>query len=214
VFAFYNATSQATVFDRTWKVPRAPVGVQGQLLYLFTGLVNTWSPPFAAGTEEDSTLLGMQLAAGAEDIIQPVLQWGAGPAGGGNCWSMASWYVSDVAIHSDLKQTTSGHTIYGTMHKSNQNSWKIVTADKTSGTLTQISVQRDNTYYEPWAFVTLEVYEVASCLAYPNDPVAFKNLLVQANGVTKTPRWLVSSYQQICNEQVIIQTPSAVTIDW
>jgi hypothetical protein len=216
VFAFYNATNQATIFDGEWNVPGAPASSQGQLLYLFTGLVNTWSPPLAAPLSDDrlKAHLGLELVGVAEDIIQPVLQWGVGPAGGGAYWSIASWYVSDVAIHSQLTQTTTGHKIVGTMHKSSTNNWAIVTTDKDTSQSTSINVQKSNTYYEPWAFVTLEVYEVASCQAYPTDAVNFRNLVIKTPTKTETPRWLTTSYDQICNENVVIQTPAAVTINW
>jgi hypothetical protein len=203
VFAFYNATKKATVFDGVWNVPGQPQNPQSQLLYLFTGMVNVWTP-----VDEDFT------PDQTEDIIQPVLQWGVGPAGGGSYWSMASWYVADVAIHSELKKTAFGHSIYGTMHKTGANTWKIISMDKNTAVSTDLNVQRDNTYVEPWAFVTLEVYKVQACNAYPVDPVNFNNLLIQSGSTKETPRWKASAYQKICNEAVKIKSPSEVQITW
>lgn len=42
-------------------------------------------------------------------IIQPVLQWGNSPAGGGQFWGYAIWEVfSGVAVHTDVYQTGGG----------------------------------------------------------------------------------------------------------
>jgi len=49
-------------------------------------------------------------------IIQPVLQWGSSAAGGGQYWAIASWFVGGAhTVYSDLKQVSSGDTIYGNM---------------------------------------------------------------------------------------------------
>ena len=57
----------------TWTVPPEPIAEDGQLLYLFNGL-------------QDSPVT---------QILQPVLQRGKSPAGGGNSWALASWLVSN-----------------------------------------------------------------------------------------------------------------------
>lgn len=54
-----------------WTVPNAPSSYTSQLIYLFNALEPT-----------DGSF-----------ILQPVLHYGVSPAGGGNRWSMAAWYV-------------------------------------------------------------------------------------------------------------------------
>lgn len=52
------------------------------------------------------------------DIIQPVLQFGVSGAGGGEFWSISSWYVPeggwfDSAIYSEPLTVEPGDTIFG-----------------------------------------------------------------------------------------------------
>ena len=58
-------------FTTTWVVPSPPGSDDGQTVYLFNGM----QPDNAA------------------HILQPVLQWGPSPAGGGNNWSITNWYA-------------------------------------------------------------------------------------------------------------------------
>lgn len=60
-----------TNFNVSWTVPNAPTASDGQLIYLWNGLI-------------DAT---------GETVMQPVLQWGVGHDGGGPNWYVACWYV-------------------------------------------------------------------------------------------------------------------------
>jgi hypothetical protein len=56
-------------------------------------------------------------------IYQPVLQWGSSAAGGGNYWSIASWYVDGQggpAFHSSLIQIAPGQVLKGVMSQTGQ----------------------------------------------------------------------------------------------
>lgn len=64
-----NAPQPLSSFEARWSVPPAPATASGQTIFLFNGIQN-------------STM-----------IYQPVLQWGQSAAGGGNNWTVASWYV-------------------------------------------------------------------------------------------------------------------------
>ena len=67
----------------TWTVPSNPANVFG-LIYLFDAVT----------------------PADGSTIMQPVLQYGFGPAGGGSYWTMSNWYVSDNAsINSALNRS-------------------------------------------------------------------------------------------------------------
>src|SRR5271165_415509 len=59
-----------------WTVPPAPATANGQTVFLFPGIQNS------------------------SMIYQPVLQWGLSQAGGGNFWSVASWYADGQTGHS------------------------------------------------------------------------------------------------------------------
>jgi hypothetical protein len=76
-YAEQNATI-SDPFDKIYgymNVPSAPT-VNGSTLYYWQGLQSGEfsPPPYGCG------------------ILQPVLQWGSSPAGGGNYWGMAAWW--------------------------------------------------------------------------------------------------------------------------
>jgi hypothetical protein len=79
----------------TVTVPADPSNRHGQLLYFFTSFL-----PFSNNM-----------------IIQPVLQWGIGLAGGGSKWTAAVWYVDedDLVKHSPLKDVSAGDVLKGQM---------------------------------------------------------------------------------------------------
>ncbi|KAJ7177211.1 hypothetical protein C8R43DRAFT_1230245 [Mycena crocata] len=76
-FWFYTAASPISSFTTTFMVPPPPATLNGQLIYLF--------PCMEPGT--------------LETIMQPVLQFGTSPAGGGAFWSVASWYLLGDQIY-------------------------------------------------------------------------------------------------------------------
>lgn len=87
--SWWTSASQITSLTSKWVVPPAPSS-NGALIYLFPSVE----------------------PADGSAIVQPVLQWGVSPAGGGNSWKLANWYVrGGTALHSGLMSTTAGHTI-------------------------------------------------------------------------------------------------------
>ena len=91
-----GASTPITSFVTTWTVPQAPSTNSGQVVFLFNGIQNT----------------GQDLG-----ILQPVLQWGVSAAGGGNVWSVASWYVTSggQAFHTTLVPVSTGTVLVGRM---------------------------------------------------------------------------------------------------
>ena len=71
------------------------------------------------------------------DIIQPVLQWGPSCAGGGNYWSIASWYVwgktCSTASWSPLEYVAPGNLLHLSMLQEGTWQWFIEAQDETSG---------------------------------------------------------------------------------
>jgi hypothetical protein len=74
-----NTGSPFSVIRTTWSVPAFPTTESGQLIYLFNGLQ-------VQVTGSNPALTGLH-------ILQPVLQWGVSPDGGGRNWAVASWFV-------------------------------------------------------------------------------------------------------------------------
>jgi len=148
-----------TSYNGTWSVPAIPKDQGAQTLFLFTGFQNNFG-----GSSQ------------VTNIIQPVLQWGSSAAGGGEYWSMASWYVDSAGNShwSVLKQSTSGHTIQGNMVLRGI-TWSIEILDVESSVSSTLSIATNTS--EPYAFVTLEVYSVSNCLEYPTGTDMFDNLV-------------------------------------
>ena len=70
-FASWKPGQVIAAFESSWRVPQPPTGHDDQLLYLFNGLQNE----------------------AADQILQPVLQWGVSPCGGDNSWNVIPVFV-------------------------------------------------------------------------------------------------------------------------
>lgn len=133
----------------SWPVPKKPAK-NGGLIYLFNGIEpsgGTW-------------------------ILQPVLQYGASPAGGGNYYAVASWLVSSggTAYHSTLKKVAVGDTITGftelTAVSGGKQSWWVEAID---GSITStLKVKTSTKRHWTWAFAgVLEAYGISTCSEFP-----------------------------------------------
>ncbi|WP_394832421.1 hypothetical protein LVJ94_38520 [Pendulispora rubella] len=176
-------SSGATYMHGRFTVPAAPRTAGNQLLYFFPSL-------------EPS---------GGTAIIQPVLQWGVGAAGGGRYWAIASWYVDNAghAEHSALRRVSSGDVIDGLMEGSNCSSsgactWKITSTDVNTGVSTVLNHANDGKVYTQAQGAVLEAYSVSQCAHYPTDgDITFSQLVVRRGSTTLSPaygpkRWSVS----------------------
>ncbi|KAF8893675.1 hypothetical protein CPB84DRAFT_1848581 [Gymnopilus junonius] len=101
--------SPISFFGTNWHVPPIPSTWNGQLLYWFNGLV----PDDFNG------------------ILQPVLQYGVSPAGGGQFYSIASWWLIDNNVyHTGITPVSPGTFLQGQM---------TLTGTSTSGGVTTYS---------------------------------------------------------------------------
>jgi hypothetical protein len=133
-----------------WVVPSAPK-TNGALIYLFNGV----EPQVNSGSW----------------IMQPVLQYGVGHAGGGNYWAMASWLVGSKAYFSTLTPVNTGDVLIGTTQETGDAGGKlhylIDAYDDTTGSNSQLSVWSKGIQWA-WAFAgVLEAYGVKSCSDFP-----------------------------------------------
>ena len=148
-------------FKSTWKVPQPPATENAQLIYLFNGLQQTQSGPF---------------------ILQPVLQWGASPAGGGNYWSITNWYVdgnNGHAYHGNLVNVNPGDLIEGIISLTSQagNSFSYLSSF-TNYPLANFSIADIDEL--TWACETLECYGFKAFSDYPNQLLtAFTNIEIK-----------------------------------
>jgi len=187
-------------------IPNNPLEVDGQTLFMFTGLQNyNWIP--GPNSPPAPSLF---------EIIQPVLQWGPSAGGGGNYWTLASWYVTIDAgfLISDLIPVNAGDSIYGNMTLIAPNSWYIGGTVVSSGTTVSLVATKNRLKVNQWAYCTLEVYNDGStCGEYPTNPQLYSKLkLFEAKQVV-TPTWQVNvTPDPICGEHATVESPSDVTI--
>jgi hypothetical protein len=132
-----------------WTVPSNP-SLNGALIYLFNGIepsVQTY-------------------------ILQPVLQYGVGYAGGGNYWAIASWLVgSNYAFHSPLETVYPGNSLFGytevTGTSGSTLDWRVQATDESTGAYSWITASSSGLQWS-WAYAAvLEAYNVTSCAQFP-----------------------------------------------
>jgi hypothetical protein len=179
-----------TSFSTTWTVPPDPATQSGQLIYLFNGI-------------ED---------AGFGWILQPVLQWGAGPAGGGNYWSIASWYVDGPggsAFHSNLIRVNSGDTLTGLMTLTGQASGMFSYNCQFQG-IANSGYAVNNISELVWCNETLEAYQITKCSDYPDTlNTAFRNISIQTGASTPTVTWTPTDLVTDCGQNAVVVSNSA-----
>jgi len=202
---FENPTSLDS-FLGYFTIPDVPKDYSQQTLFMFTGLQNfNWIPGPDAGPAPSDF-----------EIIQPVLQYGPSAAGGGEYWTLASWYVTIDAgfIVSDLLRVTAGDTIFGNMTLIAPDTWFIYGKTLKGGVVTQITVDRPRLVSNPWAYCTLEVYDNSEdCANYPVTPQTYSKLFITSNGKPVIPQWQTNiTVSPICNEHTTIESPTHVTI--
>jgi hypothetical protein len=134
-----------------WTVPPPPA-LNGGLIYLFNGIGPS----------------------NFQWILQPVLQYGKGYAGGGNYWAIASWLANTSGgYHSSLQPVSPGHLIFGatqiTSTSGNTLNWQVKAEDTTTGVSSVLNVSTTG-YHWAWAYAAvLEAYYITSCSQLPSN---------------------------------------------
>jgi hypothetical protein len=149
VYASYveDATNVITSMTTTWVVPPAPARQDNQLIYLFNGM-------------QDNPV---------SHILQPVLQWGVSPDGGGGNWEVASWFVdsSGNAFKTPLVAVNEGDSLVGLMTMTGQSGSTFNYTCEFAGLAgTTLTVSGANQLVNP--VETLECYGISDCADYPD----------------------------------------------
>ncbi|KAF9266679.1 hypothetical protein L218DRAFT_941853 [Marasmius fiardii PR-910] len=164
---WHRTSSPIQDFVTTWTVPPNPPANDGQLLYLFNGL------------EPDS----------GTAILQPVLQWGQSPAGGGAYWAVSNWYVSDrTSYWSTLQTVAVGQTLQGVIQRTAQNSDGTFNYQSGFTNIPGVTTLT-NSPELTWAFETLEAYSVSSASDYPKGCTVFSKIQITTGSGAVTPSW-------------------------
>jgi len=189
VDAYYGADVFSS-FTATWNVPTAPTGRNAQTIFTFTGLEGTYKENLY--------------------ILQPVLQFGSSGAGGGYYWGIASWWAFGTSgFFSPLKAVSAGNIIAGAMVFNPRNTtWTVASVDTTSGARSVLNVHLTNTQTQ-YAYVALEVVNVASCSDYPTGTVNYENIVMSDGG--KIPSWTPQVTSQ-CGETMTVHASNYISI--
>jgi len=186
-------------------VPAAPSSsTSNQLLYFFPGL-------------EPATSTG-------SPILQPVLQWGVGFAGGGSYWAIASWDCHTApgpCTHTALTKVASGDKLHANITGSSCTSdgactWKISISDTTTNKTHSLGSKKET---EPFRFVqgaALEAYRVTKCSQYPADKkVEFTSIAIYDGNLARvTPTWDDRSYLLATGCTGVTSTATTTTLTY
>lgn len=150
-------------------VPAAPTQ-DGATLYYFPGLVSTIT--------------------GNCGILQPVLQWGVSPAGGGNYWALADWWWSNPNKgYSSLLKVNPGDTLALTMD-SNGSTWYVTAFDETTNQSVSKTFNVGSCQFNLAYPAVLEVdtgFPVTNCNQFAHNVLNFYDIFLTAtNGQQQT----------------------------
>jgi hypothetical protein len=137
-----------------WTVPKTP-SENGATVFFFNGI-----EPSGGGW-----------------ILQPVLQFGASDAGGGNYWAIASWFVGTSAYFSPLERVNAGDLLTGYTEQTGVSGsdldYYVYSTDDNTGGYSWLSVKTHGLHWI-WAYAgVLEAYNVTSCKELPSGSDQF-----------------------------------------
>jgi hypothetical protein len=193
--SYWNNTTRRAItsFRTTWQVPAEPSTSSGQLIYLFNGITR-----FSSNSA----------------ILQPVLQWGYSPDGGGPNWAVASWYVHTTgqAFYTPLVKANVGDTLVGVMTLTGRSGARFSYSSVFQGIAgTSLAVQDIDELL--WCSETLEAYGITQCSDYPASRLtAFREISIEADNLAPNVAWEVENSVTDCGQRAEVVSNSEVDI--
>jgi hypothetical protein len=181
---FLNQTGHPVAFfTTTWTVPPAPASHDGQQLYLFNGI-----------EPQDGSW-----------ILQPVLQWGRSPAGGGNTWAVASWFVQSGpdghAFHTTPVPVNPGQELVGVMTLAGTSANGEFHYESTFDGIPGTTLPATSPKELVWCVQVLEAYQIHQCSDYPAGKTAFSAIeITDENGDDVPLSWTVTNEATDCGQ--------------
>jgi hypothetical protein len=159
--AWTNSTGKpVSVLSTTWTVPPEPTTENGQTIYLFNGIQNS------------------------SFILQPVLQWGPSPAGGGEYWSIAAWWVSATETHySALSRVEVGDVLLGGINVLDSSFRYVCGFRGPQGADMVVQNVQELTF----CVQTLEAYKITAATDYPNTAETAMGQIALSTGWAALP---------------------------
>lgn len=187
-YAWWDSNNTAiSDFTARWIVPQEPRTKNGQTVFLFNGIQNTGDN---------------------HGILQPVLQYGSSAAGGGDYWTIASWYVTSggQAFHTNLIRVNPGQSLIGLMSNIGDSGDSYNYTSKFSGyDQTNLVIQGIRPLH--WANITLEAYAIQQCSDYPaSDTTHFQDIAIDIQGTKPRVAWLPANRVQDCGQQTNVES--------
>ncbi|MHB8390369.1 MAG: sialidase family protein [Acidobacteriaceae bacterium] len=184
VYASWTENSKPlTLFTTTWTVPPPPATQSGQTIFLFNGIQN-------------STM-----------IYQPVLQWGPSAAGGGNYWSVASWYADGQggqAFYTSLVRVNPGQVLVGVMTETGQSASGFNYNCQFSG-IANTSLPIQNVQQLTWCVETLECYGLQKCSDYPQTcRTSMSAIEIEVASGPVAPAWAATNSVTDCGQHAVV----------
>jgi len=184
-----------------------------------TSLVGEWTVPPIPATDNSQLLYfwnGIEPNDNAE-VLQPVLQFGSSPIGGGDFWALASWFVSNdgTVVTSSLINVNVGDVITGTMTLLSNGSWIVTGTDNNIKNSTGFTYEPSESDYD-YAYEVLEAYSLSGCNDYPSTgKVLFTNIAIEVLGKpVSNPTWTTMTKDTTCNEKANVVSPTSVFISF
>lgn len=205
-FAHWWSSKAITSLSGSWIVPPPPEARDGQTLFLFLGL------------QDDSTQV--------TELLQPVLQWGMSPAGGGRYWSLSCWYLHVPALQKPLLTASTavrvaeGESIDGHVRQREMNDtlsvWECE-ASTDAGVSTGLAVISDMDLR--YSYAALEAYgKSMSCDHYPDAQLtAFRNIRLDTDWQpvdSSKIEWDTTVVVPGCNHRVDVRGASEIDLHY
>lgn len=136
-------------------------------------LTTQWTvppPPSVSGSQTVFLFNGLQDAA-QNDLLQPVLQWGASQAGGGPYWAVSSWFIDlhGHASYSQLTPVNPGDILTGVMTVTGFNGSTYSYQSSFEG-FPDSSLTVQGVDELTLAVQVLEAYQIVNAFSYPAAP--------------------------------------------
>jgi hypothetical protein len=177
-----------------WVVPSAPAKDDNQLIYFFPSIEPLPTSP--------------------SPILQPVLQYGVSPAGGGAYWAIGSWNCHSApgpCTHSAITKVAAGDKLYGSVSGSSCSAegvctWTITIKDETTGKSHSLKAKNDTETFRFAQGGAFEAYRITACNQLPAaGSLEFTRIkLYDENLAAMTPAWSNQLYvsSTICGAAV------------
>ena len=114
-------------------------------------------------------------------MFSKVLQYGFSGCGGGDHWTLTSFYVNDAgrAYCGRMFRVDVGDKLVGNMTLVGPDTWAVISVDETNGQRSEYSAKVHVGIH--FASITMELIRAYSCGAYPaTGPITFSNNMLLA----------------------------------